>query len=347
MAAFDDCLIAVDEFHHVSANPDNRLGAQLGEIIARDKAHIVAMTGSYFRGDAEPVLNAGDEAKFETVAETGGDDITVLRHVASHEEKRAAEEIASRTPCADFAAFKPLFKKIAADLASGERRAAPFALGEGLKTGEFFVLGGLTAYVAETGEAIKAPNGESDARLRVVYSNGTESNLLRRFLQRALYKDETSRRVSEPAAGPLFSWVWECDDIATGTIYVLRSRSDHPYIAQHRELIHKIGVTGGKVETRIANAAHEATYLLAEVEIVATYKLAVVDRVKLDNLFHRIFAPAQLDLTIDDRFGNPVRPREWFLVPLHVIDEAVMRIRDGSIAGMVYDPVEARLVAGS
>ena len=109
-------------------------------------------------------------------------------------------------------------------------------------------------------------------------------------------------------------------------------------------MIHKIGVTGAKVETRITNAAHDATYLLADVEVVATYKLADANRTKLEGLFHRIFASAQLDLTIQDRFGHPVRPREWFLVPLHVIDEAVQRIRDGSIASMVYDPQTARLV---
>jgi hypothetical protein len=134
------------------------------------------------------------------------------------------------------------------------------------------------------------------------------------------------------------------DDIESGTIYVLRSLSSHPYVAEHRELIHKIGVTGGKVETRIAHAAHDATYLLAEVEIVATYKLAGIHRSKLEGLFHRIFAPAQLDLTLHDRFGHPVRPREWFLVPLPVIDEAVQRILDGTITGVVYEPKTAKLV---
>jgi hypothetical protein len=148
----------------------------------------------------------------------------------------------------------------------------------------------------------------------------------------------------ESAAGPLFSDNWEEKDIESGTIYVLRSRSNHPFVAGHRDLVHKIGVTGGKVETRIANAAHDATYLLADVEIVATYKLADINRTMLEGLFHRIFAPAQLDLTIPDRFGHPVRPKEWFLVPLHVIDEAVQRIRDGSITEMIYDPTSARLV---
>ena len=134
-----------------------------------------------------------------------------------------------------------------------------------------------------------------------------------------------------------------CAIVESGTIYVLRSQSDHPFVTEHRELIHKIGVTGGKVETRIANAAHDATYLLADVEVIATYKLAGINRHKLEKLIHRIFAPAQLDLTIEDRFGHPVKPREWFLVPLHIIDEAVERIRDGSIEGLTYIPEEVKL----
>ncbi len=272
------------------------------------------------------------------------DDITVLRHVRPFDERQAPEEVANRVPCKDFPRFKPLFDAAEDDLKAERRETRPFGKDASISTGEFFILGGQIVYVAETGETIRAPNGETDARLRVIYGNGTESNLLRRSLQRALYKDEAGRRLTEPAAGPLFGDQWEPDDIASGTIYVLRSHSTHPFVAAHRELIHKIGVTGGKVETRIVNAAHDATYLLADVEVVATYKLADINRTKLEGVFHRIFAPAQLDLTIQDRFGHPVRPREWFLVPLHVIDEAVERIRDGSIADMRYDPKTARLV---
>ncbi|MCY1225911.1 hypothetical protein D9M72_381230 [compost metagenome] len=194
------------------------------------------------------------------------------------------------------------------------------------------------------GETFRTPNGEPDARLRVIFSNGTESNLLQRSLQRALYKDDTGRRITDADAGPLFGDTMEPDDIVHGTIYVLRSLSDHPFVAEHRELIHKIGITGGKVETRIANAATDATYLLAKVEIVATYMLSNLNRTRLENLFHRIFQEARLDLTIEDRFGNPVQPREWFLVPLHVIDEAVRRIQDGSITDYVYAPSQAALV---
>lgn len=271
-------------------------------------------------------------------------DITVLRHVRSTTEKRAAEDIADRTRCADFEKFQPLFEQVERELNSNVRKTLRYGRDTSIVQGNFFILGGQLAYVADVGETIKAPNGESDARLRVIYANGTESNLLRRSLQRALYKDDTGRRLTDTDMGPLFGDAPEPDDIASGTIYVLRSLSTHPFVREHRELIHKIGVTGGRVETRIAAAATDATYLLADVEIVATYKLHNLNRTRLENIFHRLFGAAQIDLTIDDRFGNPVKPREWFLVPLNVIDEAVERIRDGSITEVVYDPMSARLV---
>ncbi|MEY4429566.1 MAG: hypothetical protein RLZZ182_2255 [Pseudomonadota bacterium] len=271
------------------------------------------------------------------------DDITVLRHVRSSVEKRAAEEVADRAPCKDFETFQPLFEQVEQELKAGARKALRFGRDASVADGNFFILGGQLAYVAEVGDSIKAPNGESDARLRVIFANGTESNLLRRSLQRALYKDDTGRRLSEPDMGPLFGGEAEPDDIESGTIYVLRSKSNHPFVAAHRELIHKIGVTGGKVETRIAGADKDATYLLADVEVVATYKLHNLNRVKLEAIFHRLFGAAQIDLTIEDRFGHPVKPREWFLVPLHAVDEAMQRILDGSISGFTYSIEEARL----
>ncbi len=272
------------------------------------------------------------------------DDITNLKHVRSLADKRAAEVVANRTVCPDFSVFKPLFAEVRADLETGARETRRFGENAEIKKGEFFILGGQFAYVADVGEEFVAEYGRPDRRLRVIYDNGTESDLLLRSFQRALYKDEGGRRITDPDLGPLFGDQWEPDDIESGTIYVLRSHSTHPFVSEHRELIHKIGVTGGKVETRIANAANDATYLLADVEIIATYKLADINRTKLEGLFHRIFAPAQLNLTIPDRFGHPVKPREWFLVPLHVIDEAVKLIRDGSIANMTYDTKTARLV---
>lgn len=294
--------------------------------------------------DAESIETMDDDALLaELAGAAGAPELTELRHVRSSAEKRAAEEIAHREKCEDFENFKPLFDQVESELKSGLRTTRPFGKNATIEVNQWFILDGQTAYVADEGEEFDSPQGKKDARLRVIFSNGTENSLLRLSLVRALYKDEASRRITEPDAGPLFSETWEEDDIESGTIYVLRSLSEHPFVAEHRELIHKIGVTGGKVEARIANATHDATYLLADVEVVATYKLAGINRSKLEALFHRIFAPAQLELTIQDRFGHPVKPREWFLVPLHVIDEAVQRIRDGSITDVIYDPSCAQL----
>ncbi|MBB4212776.1 T5orf172 domain-containing protein [Rhodothalassium salexigens DSM 2132] len=291
-----------------------------------------------------------DDALLEQLgveAETA--DITELKHVRSSAEKRAAEEMANRERCADFETFKPLFDQVQAELKDGVRQTRVIRKEAGfLKTdireGEFFIVGGQTLYVAEVGEQIRAPNGEFDARLRVIFANGTESNLLLRSLQRAIYKDETSRRITEPTAGPLFGDSQEEEDLASGTIYVLRSKSNHPTVSENREVLHKIGVTGGSVEKRIANAAKDATYLLADVEVVATYELFNINRKKFERLMHRVFEPARLKIDIKDRFGNPVEPREWFLVPLFVIDEAIEKFKDGTIGNYTYDPVAAQLV---
>lgn len=275
-------------------------------------------------------------------------DITVLRHVRSTVDKQAAEEIAQRTPCADFASFQPLFEQVNRELAAGIRQTRRFQIKslEEIQPDSFLIISGQIAYVAGWNDHANTASlaRRSETRLRVIYDNGTESNILQRSLQRALYRDEQARLITNANPGPLFSQEWADGDSESGTIYVLRSLSGHPYIAAHRELIHKIGVTGGKVEKRIANAQHDATYLLAGVEVVATYKLSRIDRSKMEGLFHRIFAAAQIDLTLEDRFGHPVKPREWFLIPLSVIDEAVRCILNGNIVGMVYDPAQARLI---
>lgn len=275
-------------------------------------------------------------------------DIRVLKHVRSVAEKRLAEEIANRDKCEDFEKFEHLFDAVRKELQTGVRQGLTFQSREktldDIVQGAYFIIGGQIAYIAEVGEEFTTEYGRRDSRLRVVFDNGTEASVLMRSLQRSLHRDEAARLISDPDAGPLFGGIQEEGDIESGTIYVLRSKSNHPFVAEHRELIHKIGVTGGRVETRIAAAAKDATYLLAEVEIVATYKLHNLNRSRLENIFHRLFGAAQIDLTIEDRFGQPVKPKEWFLVPLHVIDEAVERIRDGSITEVVYDPKTARLV---
>ncbi len=277
-------------------------------------------------------------------AELGGEsdiaDIATLRHVRSSVEKREAEEIANRTPCADFAEFKPFFDNVKADIADGTRKTMPLQEKrlDAIKHGQWFVIGGQIAYVAEDSGSFETEYDRRDSRLRVIYDNGTESNVLARSLQRALHRDPGSRIITEPVAGQLFAETPEDGDVKTGTIYVLRSKSDNAFVAEHRNVLHKIGVTGNDLKQRVANAENDPTFLMAGVDVVAEYKLYNIGRVKLEKLIHRVFAPAQIDVAITDRFGKPVQPREWFLVPEFAVAEAVERIKDGSITDYIYDP---------
>ena len=293
-----------------------------------------------------PVANEVDDDAL--LAELGIDvetlPITELKHVRSTAEKKAAEEIANRERCEDFDQFRSLFEQVQKELDTGLRQTRPFEMKAEIEQGRFFIVSGQKAYVAEKGEITITDQGHTDARLRVIFDNGTQSNMLMRSLQRALNKDDVGRRITDPTAGPLFSDQSLDGDEASGTIYVLRSKSDHQLVANNRELVHKIGVTNMSVEKRIAGAHLQPTFLMANVEIVATYELYNINRTKLENLIHRIFEPARLDIEIMDRFGRPVAPQEWFLVPLFVINEAVERIKDGTIGDYAYDAGQAGLI---
>src|SRR5437773_784506 len=284
--------------------------------------------------EIEAIRVKEDISDTELLASLGVDvtreaDITNLTHVRSREEINAAEEIAQRNPCRDFSEFKPFFEKAQTELESGERHTIKFQDNAEIRKGDLFILNGQKVYVANLGDLFINDYGRPDRRLRVVYDNGTESDLLLRSLQRALNKDEASRRITQPGFGPLFSDEEEEDDLPTGHIYVLRSKSEDPFVAQNRSVIHKIGVTGREVKTRIATAKKDPTYLFADVEVVATFKLSNINRKRLEALLHKFFATARLDLVLD--FGGGVEAREWFLVPLPVIDEAITRVKDGSI----------------
>ena len=272
------------------------------------------------------------------------DDITSLVYVKPRAEIKAAEEVAQRIYCNDFYRFKDIFTKAQNDLNSGLKITTPFKDNAKIQLGELFILNGQKAYVAEIGQDFKNSNGVFDARLRIIFDNKTESSMLRRSFQRALNKDETSRRITNAPAFPLFSDEQASDDISTGVIYVLRSNSNDPKIKDNREIIHKIGVTGGDIRKRIANAKEDPTFLMADVEVVALYELSNINRIKLENLLHKFFEPARLDINIKDRFGKSIVPREWFLVPLFVIDEAVNKIKDGTIVNFYYDIKSGKIV---
>jgi len=212
-----------------------------------------------------------DEALLDALGVDGSmEGVTELRHVRSAAENKVAEEIANRKKCEDFEEFKPMFLQVKKDLDSGIRRTRPFQKMAEIQKGQWFIVGGQIAYVEEVGEEFITEYDRRDSRLRVIYDNGTESDVLLRSLQRALHRDNAGRRITDLDQGPLFSGEIEEGDKESGTIYVLRSKSDHPVVAANRDILHKIGVTGGSIGRRIGNAKIDPTFLMADVEIVAT-----------------------------------------------------------------------------
>lgn len=357
IAGFEEIQRFVDEHGHAPRHGEDKdifeslYAVRLDRLRALEECrtllepldHQGLIAGSELAAPAADEDMDDDALLAELGVEADKPDIAELRHVRSSAEKKASEEIASRERCEDFDRFKPLFEQVQKELDTGMRETRRFERKSEIQSSRFYILGGQKAYVADMEEAFANEHGNIDARLRVIFDNGTESNMLMRSLQKALQQDESGRRIIEPSAGPLFSDERIDGDEASGTIYVLRSKSDLPVVRDNRQVLHKIGVTSGKVERRIANARLDATFLLADVEIVASYELFNINRTKLENLIHRIFDPARLDIEIKDRFGNPVVPREWFLVPLSVVDDAVERIKDGTIATYRYNPRSAAL----
>jgi hypothetical protein len=273
-------------------------------------------------------------------------DLVNLRHVTPAAERHVPDHRAEFTPCRDFEQFAPRFEALHAALGSGERRAIPvrkWAVIEPLE-GDFFIRGGLLALIAEKSE-MTARGGARDHRLRVIFSNGTESDPLMSSFRKSLNDDKTARMVERVGLGPLDP-EWEADRLElSGTIYVARSLSEDPAIKSQRMILHKIGVTSQDVRRRIADARNDPTFLLAPVEIVATYELKNLPRRQVEDLLHRFFAPAQpAELFVVDRFGKKIRPKEWFYVLPEHVGQAAELIKSRTLHQYQYEPQNQQIV---
>jgi hypothetical protein len=260
------------------------------------------------------------------------DTIFDLKHVS----KRTSmpDYIASRKPCADFERFEPLLARCQEDLRSGKRKLWPFAKEQQIHEGLFFVLRGVLLYVADVGDR-EVTSGKNNARLRCVFENGTESDMLLRSLAAELYKN--GRRVSAHEDHLLDGFLDITDqDQETGFIYVLKSRSERPEISSIENLF-KIGFCRGTVEERVKNAAQDPTFLMAPVTIVTAFKCYNINPVKLERLLHRFFGKWCLGVDIFDRAGQRRVPREWFIAPIDVIEQAIHLVISGEIIQFQYD----------
>ena len=264
--------------------------------------------------------------------EQSAEDIFALKHVPQRTEM--PDFIAQREPCGDFELFEPLFKTCQRELRAGKRQLLPFANEQQIEAGQFFMLRGVMAYVAAVGEK-ENRGGKNNARLRLIFENGTESDMLLRSLATELYKN--GRRITEnedhllPEMNPVND-----TDKPTGYIYVLRSLSQQAGIIDEPNL-YKIGFSAGPVEARIKEAKDNPTYLVADVQIVTTFECYNLNPQKLARLLHKFFASACLEVDVFDQSGKRHTPREWFIAPLLVIEEAIRLTITGEIINFTFD----------
>ena len=265
---------------------------------------------------------------------------TTIRHVTPAEDRLVPDHRAEFYPCHDFQKFRAMFSDLQEALKAGVREVRTIGHKEELQIheGALFIRKGLLTYVAEKAE-MTVRGGKRDHRLRIIFSNGTESDPLLSSFRDALTDDPTARAIHRHGLGALDP-EWEADRLdLTGTVYVVRSRSLEPQIAEVRNILLKIGVTTQDVRRRIADARNDPTFLLAPVELVATYDLVNLHWRKVENLLHRFFYAARpKDLWITDRFGRKVHPREWFYVLPEHVKVAIEAIKNSTLHEIEYDP---------
>ncbi len=266
-----------------------------------------------------------------------------LRHSSPAAERAVPEHQAVITPCANFQDYAALFEAVQQDVANGIRTAKRVRKKQILEPaeGDFFIRNGLIAYVAEKYEKTYR-HGDREHRLRIIFSNGTESDPLMSSFRKSLTEDKTARFISRTGLGPLAGS--EAVTNATGTIYVARSLSDVPAIRNLRGKLYKIGVTSGDVRRRIADARNDPTFLMAPVDIVATYTLVNLSHRKVEDCLHRFFAPSRAILHVRDRMGKLIYPKEWFLLPTDLIGQAAHLIQKGTLHLYEYNPHQQTII---
>lgn len=324
---------------------ERKLGARLDGIRAN-----VDKLGALRHLDAagllrDPEAPASLEEIFESDSAGLLDDDTGLLDTSALPEPSKTfevEERAQRTRAGDFAQFEAAFKQKHAELQAGAVKLQPYTGIHQIQAGRFFVLQGMMVFIADVGEtefSITAGKARRRQRLRAIFENGTESNLYRQSLATRLMEKQGSV-VVDPHMD--LQRITDEDDHG-GYVYVLRSLSTDPEVASIPDL-YKIGFTKTSVKERIRHAASDPTYLMAGVEVVATYRVYNVRASAIEHLLHRVFADVRLDISQIAAGGATYDPSEWFVVPLDAIDEAVSMIESGDIVDYVYDRAAGALI---
>ena len=277
-----------------------------------------------------------------------------LKNIPNTEERAETEFVSQRKPMAekDFAPYEAMFQKVHREIKDGKRKILPFHSAEkNLHVGNFYIIDGVLLYLEDViferkeSNLSKETSRRKDGKTLTVFENATYSEMLYRSLGKQIQKN--GKLITTPEYGiesELFvdeNLIQE-EDFQTGWIYVLKSKSTNPQISSIKDL-YKIGFSSHPIDERIKNAKDEATYLYADVIKVTTYKCFNRNADKLELLLHRFFASACLNVDLYDERERRFSPREWFVVPFEVIEEAINLILNESIVNYRYDVESQRI----
>ncbi len=267
-----------------------------------------------------------------------------FNHTPKDYERAKADFVGNRFKCKDFDKYEHLFKEVQDDLALGKRKLVKFKESN-LKQGVFYVYNGIIMYLNKvnfTDDHFVFPSGkrtQKNGRTQCIFENGTESNMLYRSAMRALYDNgkvitENVDKVIEEFT-ETFRGITE-EDKETGHIYVLKSKSEKEDVSSIENL-YKIGYSSTNVQDRIKNAENEPTYLMASVKIESSWMCYNMNAQKFEQLIQRFFGNSCLEIDVFDNKGIRHTPREWFIVPLEAIEQAITLIISGDIVNYEYD----------
>jgi hypothetical protein len=286
-----------------------------------------------FKEDTFDLLGGDSEGLFDFV------------NVPEKNERASTDFVARRKPCPDFEEYEPLFKAVQRDLKEGNRSLIKFHENQ-LVAGNYFVHNGMLLLLEEVHGFGKDKFGKDDGRTKVVFENGTQSNLKLRSLGKNLFSNgkgvtNLSTELDEKLQKN-YSNITE-EDEQSGYIYILKSKSEHDQLKSIQNL-YKIGFTTGEIEDRIRNATNEPTYLMAPVSVVMAFQCYNMNTKKLEHLLHTFFGQSCLDVEVRDNNGRKHKPREWFIAPIIVIERAVELIISRKIIDYRYDALNQQIV---
>lgn len=304
------------------------------------QADSVAEQPSYVEIDKSELVTSLDDIfdDDDDLLDFDAPDLFTMRHVPA-EKKSQPDEIAKRQPCADFHRYLPIFKTVQQELKSGAASLERFRHELQMHVGDVFILNGVMGYVGSAGERLEGYSSYN-ARLHLIFDNGTEMHMLFQSLTHGLVRDEQGCKVVREGS------LLETDEtpVPTGLVYVLATKSTNSALTPFKSNLYKVGFTEGTVEERIKYAEKDKTFLEAPVRVVMTTECYNIDAHKLETLIHGFLGHRRLNITLKGHTGQSYSPREWFNAPLATVLEVIQHILDGNISKYRIDNTTGKIV---